>query len=111
MLRSFSAVTSLGPYGQAGEIELNGEAQRVYKAPRWPFANIAGVSFGDAIIGSLFGYQPRWRAHTDAQLLRPDIIPTSGFVGTLKDLRTPLGARELVSDGENVVIKSAAAIP
>ena len=57
-----------------GEIELDNETQRVYKAPRWPFANVAGVSFGDTIIGRLFGYQPQWRARTDAELLRSDLL-------------------------------------
>lgn len=60
---------------------------------------------------ALFGYQPRWRAHTDTELLRPDITPPSGFVGTPEGLQTPLGVCELVSDGKKVVIKSAAAIP
>jgi hypothetical protein len=145
MLRMFSAVVQLGPYGQAcvakflfmpaetrlqcqqpgrlifagslvglfdafacrGEIELDNETQRVYKAPRWPFANVAGVSFGDTIIGSLFGYQPQWRAATDAELLRPDLLPTSGFVGTLEGLQTPLGMRTLVSNGRAVAFKPA----
>jgi hypothetical protein len=79
----------------------------VYKAPRWPFANVSGVSCGDTIIGSLFGYQPQWRAATDAELLRPDLLPTSGFVGTLEGLQTPLGMRTLVSNGRAVAFKPA----
>lgn len=92
----FSPVLRLGPLGQAGQVQVIGEANTtdhvVYKAPEWPFVNIAGANFADVIIRSLFGFSPRWAATTLEDVeLSPPLPPTMAFTGTLKHVRTPLG--------------------
>jgi hypothetical protein len=91
----FSPLLRLGPLGQAGQVQVIGAndtaLHTVFKAPQWPFVNVAGASFADVVLRSLFGFAPGW-APTDlsaVQLSPP--LAQGGFVGSLAHVRTPLG--------------------
>jgi hypothetical protein len=91
----FAPVLRLGPLGQAGQVQVIGAANTtdhvVYKAPEWPFVNIAGANFGDVILRSLFGFSPQWAPATLAGVELSPPLPPTGFDGTLQHVRTPLG--------------------
>lgn len=102
----FAPALRLGPLGQAGQVQVIGGAANdstlhpVFKAPEWPFVNVAGANFADVIIRSLFGFAPAWApAGIDGLALSPP-LSMGGVVGTLAHLRTPLGRLATVtSDG------------
>lgn len=102
----FSPVLRLGPLGQAGQVQVIGANDStlhpVFKAPEWPFVNIAGANFADVIIRSLFGFAPAWAPSSLAGVALTPPLDMGGVVGMLAHLRTPLGRLVTVtSDGRN----------
>lgn len=91
----FQPVLRLGPLGQAGQVQVigatNSTDHTVFKAPEWPFVNIAGANFADVIIRSLFGFNPQWGSSTLADVELSPPLPSTGFIGSLQHVRTPLG--------------------
>ena len=93
----FAPALRLGPLGQAGQVQIigskggNATLHPVFKAPQWPFVNIAGANFADVIIRSLFGFSPRWGAGGVEDLALAPALGQGGFLARLLHLRTPLG--------------------
>ena len=76
------------------------ELHPVFKAPEWPFVNIAGANFGDVVLRTLFGFSPQWAPAALAGVALSPPLAQGGFVGTLAHVRTPLGRLATVrSDG------------
>jgi hypothetical protein len=96
LFNQFSPILRLGPLGQAGQVKIigidNSTEHIVFKAPEWPFVNIAGANFADVILRSLFGFFPKWAASSlaDVELFPPLVLPLD-FNATLENVRTPLG--------------------
>jgi hypothetical protein len=92
----FAPILRLGPLGQAGQVKIigidNSTEHVVFKAPEWPFVNIAGANFADVILRSLFGFDPKWASSSlaDVELFPPLVLPLD-FNATLENVRTPLG--------------------
>jgi len=102
----FAPALRLGPLGQAGQVQViagNATLHPVFKAPEWPFVNIAGANFADVILRSLFGFAPRWGAGALADVELAPPLPPTGFAGALAHVRTPLGRlAAATSDGASV---------
>jgi len=77
----------------------NATLHPVFKAPEWPFVNIAGANFADVVVRTLFGFAPAWAPTTLAGLALAPPLAQGGFVGALAHLRTPLGLVSVASDG------------
>jgi hypothetical protein len=81
----------------------NDTLHAVFKAPQWPFVNVAGANFADVILRSLFGMAPKWAARSLADVPLAPALGQGGFVGRLDHLRTPAGLASVVSDGARLV--------
>ena len=111
----FAPVLRLGPLGQAGQVQVitpafasaaapgNETLHPVFKAPEWPFVNIAGANFADVILRSLFGFAPQWAPTSLAGVELSPRLSLGGFIGSLQHVQTPLGRyATATSDGSAV---------
>jgi hypothetical protein len=91
----FAPALRLGPLGQAGQVQVIGANDTtlhpVFKAPEWPYVNIAGANFADVILRSLFGFAPAWAPASLAGVALSPPLDMGGVLGALAHVRTPLG--------------------
>jgi hypothetical protein len=86
---NLSAVTLEGPFGQAKEISAdNTTAFKTYLGMTRYLANNGG-GFAEAVLRTVFGYEPSWLLAAPPQPLPPLASQPRGVAGTLSCIRGP----------------------